>query len=271
MSDLHAHGHPHEFTDDEVVDISRLCVEFDGEHVLEDVDLRITAGEFVALLGPNGSGKTTLVRAMLGLQPYAHGHVTLFGTPLGRFHDWQRIALVPQRLPGATSIPVSVWEAVLSGLIAPRRRWRPFSRAERGAATDALTQVGLWDRRHERLDTLSGGQQRRVLIARALATGADLLVMDEPTAGVDAEHVSRLTGLLTDLHVRGTTILVVTHELTGITHLVTRAVVLSASHGRRGSVEFDGPLPVPGQLLHDHVHHHHDAGPDDPSVVRIET
>lgn len=263
----HAHPHGEDAATDEVVGVSRLCVEFDGEHILEDVDLSIGHGEFVALLGPNGSGKTTLVRAILGLQDISHGSVRLFGEPLSRFRAWQRIALVPQRLPGATSIPVSVWEAVLSGLISPRRRWRPFSRTERAAATSALTEVGLWAKRHARLDTLSGGQQRRVLIARALASGADLLVMDEPTAGVDAANVVQLTDLLARLHEQGTTIVVVTHELTGIAHLITRAVVLGPAH--RESVVFDGPPPVPGQLLHDHVHHH-EADGDTPSVVGLE-
>jgi len=266
------HPHPHGAATsaaDEVVGVSRLCVEFDSEHVLEDVDLSIGRGEFVALLGPNGSGKTTLVRTMLGLQTSSHGSVRLFGEPLSRFRSWQRIALVPQRLPGSTSIPVSVWETVLSGLISPRRRWRPFSRVERAAATTALTDVGLWGKRHERLDTLSGGQQRRVLIARALASGADLLVMDEPTAGIDAANLVQLTALLARLHEQGTTVIVVTHELTGISHLITRAVVLGPD--RRESVVFDGPPPVPGQLLHDHVHHHDTDGDGDaPSVVGLE-
>jgi zinc transport system ATP-binding protein len=263
----HAHPHGDDIATEEVVGVSRLCVEFDGEHVLEDVDLSIGPGEFVALLGPNGSGKTTLVRAILGLQDVSHGGVRLFGQPLSRFRSWQRIALVPQRLPGATSIPVSVWETVLSGLISPRTRWRPFSRAQRAAATTALNDVGLWSKRHARLDTLSGGQQRRVLIARALASGADLLVMDEPTAGVDAANVAQLTELLARLHQQGTTVIVVTHELTDISHLITRAVVLGSAD--RGSVVFDGPPPVPGQLLHDHVHHHEVDG-DTASVVGLE-
>ncbi len=267
MTHEHPHGRSTPAPTDEVIGVERLCVEFDGDHVLEDVDLTIRSGDFVALLGPNGSGKTTLVRTMLGLQPYAHGRVRLFGTPLSRFKAWNRIALVPQRLPGATSIPVSVWETVLSGLISPRRRWRPFSRAERAAACAALDKVGLLAKRHERLDTLSGGQQRRVLIARALATGADLLVMDEPTAGVDAEHVGRLTQLLAELHEEGRTILVVTHELTGIAQLITRAVVLGSDS--RESVVFDGPPPVPGHHLHDHVHHH-EREPESPSVVGLE-
>ncbi len=239
-----------------VISVDRLCVEFDGEHVLEDVDLHISSGEFVALLGPNGSGKTTLVRAILGLQPYHHGKVALFDIPLQRFHAWERIALVPQRLPGASSIPVSVWEAVLGGLISPKRRWRPFSRGERAAAQQALEDVGLWNRRHERLDNLSGGQQRRAMIARALASGADLLVMDEPTAGVDSEHIARLTELLAGLHDRGVTVLVVTHDLSGISHLVTRAIVLGPE--RRESIVYDGPPPIPTDLTDD-VHHHEHA------------
>lgn len=252
---------------EEIVRIDRLCVEFDGEHVLEDVDLSITAGEFVAILGPNGSGKTTLVRAMLGLQKYDHGRITLFGVALSRFTSWQRVALVPQRLPGASSIPVSVWEAVLSGLISPKRRWRLMNRSERAAATKALNDVGLWSKRHSRLDTLSGGQQRRVLIARALASGADLLVMDEPTAGVDAEHVGKLTELLGRLKAEGTTIIVITHELTGITHLVTRAIVLDSN--ARESVVYDGPAPVPG-ISPDHVHHHDDSVEHSHGVVGLE-
>ena len=267
MTHEHPHGDEMPTASDEVVGLSRVCVEFDGDHVLEDVDLSIRQGEFVALLGPNGSGKTTLVRTMLGLQSHSHGRVTLFGRPLSRFRDWQRIALVPQRLPGASSIPVSVWEAVLSGLISPKRRWRPYLRTERAAATQALTDVGLWSKRHERLDTLSGGQQRRVLIARALASGADLLVMDEPTAGVDAQNLASLTALLAGLHEHGTTIIVVTHELTGIAHLITRAVVLDP-HSRE-TIVFDGPPPVPGHHLHDHVHHH-ESELGRPGVVELE-
>ncbi len=267
MSDPHAaHSHADPGSP-EVLRVERLCVEFDGEHVLEDVDVTVRSGEFVALLGPNGSGKTTLVRAVLGLQPFSHGRVSIFGEPLARFRSWQRVALVPQRLPGASSIPVSVWETVVSGLISPRRRWRPLNRAERGAAAQALQDVGLWAKRHERLDTLSGGQQRRVLIARALASGADLLFMDEPTAGVDAAHVARLTELLSQLHEHGRTIVVVTHELTGLTHLVTRAIVLASD--ARVSVAFDGPPPIPGGL-HDHVHHHDGLHDHEPNPVGLE-
>ena len=252
-----------------VISVERLCVEFDGEHVLEDVNIDIRSGDFIALLGPNGSGKSTLVRAILGLQSLDHGRVSLFGTPLRRFKQWQRIALVPQRLPGASSIPVSVWETVLSGAISPRTRWRPFSRAERNAAIQALKDVDLWDRKHSRLDTLSGGQQRRVLVARALASNADIIVMDEPTAGLDAANVAALARLLGELKTQGRTIIVVTHEIDAIESLVTRAIVLAQSVHH--SVQYDGPPPVPNSFAHDH-HHHHDAVIDEaPPVIGMDS
>ena len=252
-----------------VIEVERLCVEFDGEHVLEDVTLRIESGELIALLGPNGSGKSTLVRAILGLQPIDHGRVTLFGSPLRSFHHWERIALVPQRLPGASSIPVSVWETVLSGVISPRTRWRPLSKSEKNAASQALKDVDLWDRRHSRLDTLSGGQQRRVLVARALASSADIIVMDEPTAGLDAANVAALARLLGELKAKGRTIIVVTHEIDAIESLVTRAIVLGPS--THHSVQYDGPPPVPNSFAHDH-HHHHDAVIDEaPPVIGMDS
>jgi zinc transport system ATP-binding protein len=127
--------------------------------------------------------------------------------------------------------------------------------------------VGLWSRRHDRLDTLSGGQQRRVLIARALSTSPDLLVMDEPTAGLDTANLQALTALLADLHNAGTTIIVVTHELTGISDLVTRAVVLRNDHHE--SVKYDGPPPVPADF-DDDVHPHHDDPPEAPPTVGLD-
>lgn len=237
-----------------IANVEHVCVEYDGVHVIEDIDMSINSGEFIALIGANGSGKSTLVRALLGLTPLEHGKIRLFDTPLSRFRAWDRIALVPQRLPGASSVPVSVWETVMSGLISPKHRWRRFTKEEKERAQLALKDVRLWDRRHDRLDALSGGQQRRALIARALVTEASLIILDEPTAGVDAENVAELARVLEAMHERGATVLIVTHELDEIEHLVTRVIVLE-----RGEVVFDGPPPPPVGL-HDHVHHHDDDG-----------
>ena len=236
-------------------ELTRACVEFDGEHVVDEVDLTITAGEFVAILGENGTGKTTLMRALLGLIPLAHGSLKLYGQPLASFRDWQRLAYVPQRLLAAGNVPVSVEEVVRSARIGPQHRFRP-DREARARSHEALAAVGLEHRRRDRFDSLSGGQQRRVMIARALTTDADTFVFDEPTAGIDAESQEQLAATLATLSERGSTILLVTHELGAVASLPTRAVVLG--HTDHGSVLYDGAAPPPRHLRHDIAHHDHD-------------
>jgi zinc transport system ATP-binding protein len=243
-------------------------VTFDGECVVDEVTLTIAPGEFVAVLGENGAGKTTLMRALLGLTPLSHGSVQLHGVPVDSFRDWNRIGYVPQRLLSAGAVPMSVHEVVASARWGPRSRWRLRGRADQQAERDALETVGLWDRRDDRLDTLSGGQQRRVLIARALATGADTFVLDEPTAGIDAESQARLAGTLRTLRDDGRTVLLVTHELGPLAGLATRAIVLG--RGTHGSVRFDGP-PRREDLAHHHAwHHSEELGPIDPAPRILE-
>lgn len=238
-----------------VFDLRHACVEFDGEHVVDEVDLTIRDGEFVAILGENGTGKTTLMRALLGLVPLDHGTLRIFGAPQEQFGSWQRLAYVPQRLLAAGNVPVSVQEVVGSARISPRYRFRR-DRESAARTNAALETVGLLDRRRDRFDSLSGGQQRRVMIARALTTNADVFVFDEPTAGVDAESQHLLAGTLAGLKAEGRTIVLVTHELGEISDLATRAVVLG--HSDHGSVIYDGPTPVPRHLRHDIAHHDHD-------------
>ena len=168
-----------------VVDCRDVGIAIDHTPILRDVSITIDAGEFVAILGANGTGKTTLMRAILGLTPLSSGTVSLYGTPLDHFREWQRMAYVPQRLQSAGAVPVSVHEVVGASLISPRHRLP--RRGDRKTVLDALALVGLEDRRKDRFDSLSGGQQRRVMIAAALAKQADTYVLDEPTAGVDAE------------------------------------------------------------------------------------
>jgi len=230
-------------------------VAIEGHQVLEGVDLTIASGEFVALLGENGSGKTTLLRAFLGLTPLTSGSLQVLGQDVRRFGAWTQIAYVPQRLMAQTAVPVSVAEAVRAARISPLRRFRPDPSGARAATETALQQVGLWSRRHERLDTLSGGQQRRVMVARALAIGARTLLLDEPTAGVDADSELRMADTLADMHADGCTIVLVTHDLGAITEMADHIVVLG---GRGvGRVLYDGPPPPPREL-YDHVWHHNE-------------
>ena len=239
------------------VEVTELSVDLGGRLVLRGIDVTVRRGEVVALLGTNGSGKSTLVRAMVGLLPPARGRVELFGTPLGRFRQWRRVGYVPQRITAAGGVPATVTEVVASGRLSRRTLFRPLGKVDRAAIDQALTVVGLADRKRDAVDELSGGQQQRVLIARALAGEPDLLILDEPTAGVDRASQAVFTNAIRELVGRGTTVVLVSHDLGPMHDLIDRAVVL-----RRGRVVYDGP-PQPRAETHAHVHPH-GPGPDEP-------
>ena len=232
-----------------------------GRPVLRGIDLALSEGEVVTLLGSNGSGKSTLVRAALGLVPLARGSVELFGTPLARFSSWERVGYVPQRLAAGAGVPATVWEVVASGRLARRGLLRPLSRADRTAITDALDAVEIGDRRHDSASALSGGQQQRVLIARALAGEPDLLVLDEPTAGVDLRSQQAFADALGSVAARGASVLLVAHELGALETLIHRTVVL-----HDGRIAYDGP-PRPGAGLHAFHDHAHPESPSGPTVL----
>ena len=221
-----------------------------GESVLRHVTVTVPRGEFLAILGGNGAGKSTLLRAFLGLIPLEAGQAEIWGQPADSFRNWQDIAYVPQQLTSTGAVPVSVQEVVSSGQFTPGRRG---SRPAKAKVREALESVELWSRRRESLNNLSGGQQRRVMIARALARGSHTFLLDEPTAGVDEENRERLHGTLEHLREAGSTVLLVTHELTGIRDLATRCVVLGTDGP--DSVEFAGP-PSELRTLHDPEGHH---------------
>ncbi len=235
------------------LDCRDVCIDIEAACILSNVNLVVEPGEFVAVLGANGSGKTTLMRAMLGLLPITSGQIDVFGKSINGFREWARLAYVPQRLHSAGAVPVSVHEVVGAGLISPRQRLPRRGDGQRVAA--ALAQVGLQDRRRDRFDALSGGQQRRVMIAAALAKDADLYVLDEPTAGVDAESQERISETFGQLHAEGRTVVLVTHELGPFSALASRIVVLGSPRGETSTVLYDGPPPVPDHLL-DRVWHH---------------
>ena len=230
-----------------VVEFAACDIGYEGHAVVRGLNLSIPAGEVLGILGANGSGKSTTIRGLLGLTPLLAGDIRLFGRPRSEFHDWARIGYVPQRQTVAGGIPSTVSEVVGSGRLSRVRPWRRFGADDREAIDAAIETVGLAGQRNATMTELSGGQQRRVLIARALATGPDLLVLDEPTAGVDHANQEALAVALAALVERGTTIVLVTHELGPVEPLITRVVVL-----RDGTIVHDGPA-----LDHD-FHHEHD-------------
>ena len=230
-----------------------VAVELGGRPVLRGIDLAVSPGEVVAVLGANGSGTSTLVRTLLGLVPTVRGEVQLFDTPLERFRSWERVGFVPQRATATSGVPATVGEVVAAGRLSRRTPFVPMRRADRAAVAAALDAVGLDGRQGDGVSTLSGGQQQRVLIARALAGEPELLVLDEPTAGVDVQSQEAFADALRGLVHRGATIVLVAHELGPLADLVGRAVVM-----RDGRLVYDGP-PLASFADADHSHHHHDV------------
>ena len=160
--------------------LQQACLGYGAETVLDDVHLRIDAGEFVGLAGANGSGKTTLLRSMLGLLPPCGGSVE-------RHLPRARLGYVPQHASLDAYFPLSVWEVAAMGAYGRMRPWRPFPPGERRRVEGALVQVGLVHLTRAVFFHLSGGQRQRALIARALAVDPALLLLDEPFAGVDRD------------------------------------------------------------------------------------
>ncbi|MCE7079153.1 metal ABC transporter ATP-binding protein [Streptomyces sp. ST2-7A] len=224
-----------------VISLEGVTAELGGHPVLRGIDLVVRAGEVVALLGANGSGKSTTVRAGVGRVPITGGRLELFGTPLARFREWRRVGYVPQRSTAAGGVPATVREVVAAGRLA-HRGLRPLRRADHEAVHRALETVGLADRARESVATLSGGQHQRVLIARALTNDPDLLIMDEPLAGVDLVGQDVLADTVRTMVERGTAVLLVLHDLGPMAPLINRAVVLSGGRVER-IVEHGDQLP----------------------------
>lgn len=237
-----------------VIALRGVTAELGSRPVLRGIDLTVHHGEVVALLGANGSGKSTAVRTVIGQVPVTRGEIELFGTPRRRFGDWARVGYVPQRTTAAGGVPATVTEVVSSGRLS-RARFGILRKADRETVHQALELVGMADHAKHSVNALSGGQHQRVLIARALAAQPDLLIMDEPMAGVDLASQEVLAETLRDQVSQGASVLLVLHELGPLEPLINRAVVL-----RDGCVAHDGPPPpavgqhaLPG---HDHVHPH---------------
>ncbi len=222
-----------------IVDLKHVCFSYGGERVLEEVNLQIRRGDFLGIVGPNGSGKTTLLRIVLGLLRSECGGVRLFGTDIRGFHDWHRIGYVPQKAVMFESrFPASAFEVVMSGRCGVVGLGRRFDARDRHAGLRALDTVGMAGFRDRLIGNLSAGQQQRVFIARALASGPELLVLDEPTVGVDLDAQEQFYSLLRRLnHEMSTTLVLVSHDVAVIAQEVTQFACLNRTLVFHGSPE----------------------------------
>ncbi|MBC5991436.1 metal ABC transporter ATP-binding protein [Pontibacter cellulosilyticus] len=194
-----------------VVEVHDLTVSYDRKPVLWGVDLTIPAGALVGVIGPNGAGKSTLIKAMMDLLPSGSGYVRLFDKQIKDVR--KRISYVPQRESVDWDFPASVFDVVLMGRYGNMGLFKRPRQADKDAAMQALTKVGMQAYADRQISQLSGGQQQRVFLARALAQNADLYFMDEPFAGVDIATETAIIELLRTMRDQGKTVIVVHHDL----------------------------------------------------------
>ncbi len=207
------------------VDVRDLWAGYNGQPALESVTFNIEPGCLAGLVGPNGSGKSTLLRVMLGLHKPWRGEVLIFGSQGRPNHG--RLGYMPQSELVDWAFPVTVFDVVLMGRYGRIGLVRRPGPRDRAAAMAALERVRLADRARRRISELSGGEQRRALVARALAQDAELLLLDEPLAGLDATAQHDLLRLFEDLRHEGKTLFVATHDLSCVAADFDHAVLLN--------------------------------------------
>ncbi len=213
-----------------LIEIKDVTILRHGLTVLDSVSLTVSRGEFTAIVGPNGSGKSTLVRAMLGLIKPDRGKIRVFGVPVDQLHEQRsKIGYVPQIFDIDINFPVSVFEIVLMGRYGRIGVGRRTRQDDRDAAMAALEKVGIGDLKDRSLARLSGGQRQRVFIARALANRPELLVLDEPTTGVDVTATGNLYSLLRTLKKEGVTIVLVSHDIGVVASYIDTIACLNVS------------------------------------------
>ena len=211
-----------------VSEVKDVSFTFGSRQVLENVSLKVEAGDFLLLIGPNGSGKTTLLKLLLGLLTPWQGQVSLFGHELGAFREWHRVGYVSQKATGFDArFPATVMEVVLAGRIARRGLGRRLGPDDRDAAMTALKVVDMEDRKDALIGSLSGGQQQRVFIARALAGQPELLVLDEPSAGLDSLAMDTFYAMLGSLNRDGITVVTVSHDIGAVPAEVNRVACVN--------------------------------------------
>lgn len=221
--------------------IDHVSFAYADEEVLSDVSLTVDNGDFLGIIGPNGSGKTTLLRLILGLNQLQKGNILLFGKPVSKFKDWSKIGYVPQKVAQLqTKIPITVNEVVSLGRIGSAGLFRSISKIDKEAIHKALAAVGMAGHGDRLVTELSGGQQQRVFIAKALACEPELLILDEPTVGVDVETQDEFYEILSSLNKKQDngktiTLIIVSHDIDVVVNEVNKVACLNKTLVYEGS------------------------------------
>ncbi|MDO3409521.1 metal ABC transporter ATP-binding protein [Saccharibacillus sp. CPCC 101409] len=197
-----------------MIELRDVSFSYKDQHVLQNLSFSFKERDFVGIVGSNGAGKTTLLKMLVGLMPPTSGEITLFGQPIKRFRDWERIGYVPQKNALNMLFPATVREVVTSGLFTNKSLFRRLGREAKSKLDDALQVMRIEDIADKRIGRLSGGQQQRVFLARAMINRPELLILDEPTVGIDAETQDGFFELIRHMHQHhNITFLMVSHDI----------------------------------------------------------
>jgi zinc transport system ATP-binding protein len=197
-----------------VIETSNISVHYSNSEAITDISFRIESGDFVGLAGPNGAGKTTLVKAILGLVPLSKGHIELLGQTQKSFRAWDKIGYLPQKASTINPLfPATVDEIVMLGLISKRTYPKRISKNDKERTDAVLRELGIHKLKKKMFSELSGGQQQKVLLARALVSKPEVLIFDEPSTALDPESRESFFKMLERLNKEiGITILFITHD-----------------------------------------------------------
>lgn len=225
---------------DKVIEIKNLTFKYSNQVILDNINLIVEQNDFLGLIGPNGSGKTTLLKEILGLIPIQQGEIYLFGKQLNKFNEWDKIGYVSQKANSFNSgFPATVYEVVSMGLYGKKGLFKRLDSEDKQQIHYAINQVGLGDYTKKSIGKLSGGQQQRVFIARALVSQPKLLILDEPTVGVDLESTNQFYFLLEKLNKdKKITIILVSHDIGVVTNKVSNIACLNKKLLYHGNPEF---------------------------------
>jgi zinc transport system ATP-binding protein len=205
-----------------------LTFRYNSTEILTDVSFRLQAGDYLGIVGPNGSGKTTLIKLILGLLEPSKGMILLFGSKLTEFAEWHKVGYLPQKINSFNPhFPATVREIVSLGLLSTKSYPRRIMRTDEKAIGSALELVDIVDIKNELIGELSGGQQQRVLIAKALVSNPELLILDEPTTALDPEAREKFFDTLKNLNVnKKVTIIIITHDIGTIGKYASRLLYI---------------------------------------------
>lgn len=212
-----------------VIEIKNLSFHYEKRLALEKVNLAVERGAFLGLVGPNGSGKSTLIKCILGLLKPDEGEIHLFGTPIKKFKDWHKIGYVSQKANSFNSgFPATVFEVVSMGLFGKIGPFKFLSKKDKQKVYKAIADVGMSEYVQQNIGELSGGQQQRVFIARALVSDPELLILDEPTVGVDTKSVESFYEMLRKLNKeQNITLMLVTHDVEAMVQHVSHVACIN--------------------------------------------